>query len=566
MRRFFQIFWAIGILVFLVVLASIFLAPDRNRDPHTIVYAAYGDIKDWDPAVAFSLEVMVLANIYEPLVYYDGRDGGDKVLRPALAETWSVSEDGLVWRFQLRPNVLFHDGEKLTAAAAKKSLDRTIAMKRGGFYIWEAVREIRAVDELILEIETSYPAPIDLIASSQYAAYIYSPSAAEKDSEWFNQGRAAGTGPYHLRQWDRNQQIVLEKFDDYWGGWEAGQMTRITFKVVRESATQVQLLLAGEADFLSLISVDLISAFERNPDITVAYIPSWKNSQFLLNTQKAPTNDLNFRKALVHAWDYSTVANEVYAGSAEVSRGIIPKSLWGHDATLEGPVFDLEKSRQYLEASSITPNERTITISYIAASEVYQSAVELFQNNLAKVGIVAELNPGPWGTIWDAAKNPGSAPNAISMTWWPTYATPSDWLTGLFRTEPRPNFNLSYYANPIYDELVEAGIQLEAADRGAAIVKYHQAQRLLVEDAVAIFYADLKERVLHRANLRGVRPNPAYNTIFFYEIRRETSQDDTVNSLQSSHLKEAGFVCRLLQVPTREAASSSPPTIQASQL
>ena len=522
MPRIFQLYWTIGILVIVTVLGSIFLAPDRTRDPDTIIYATYGDVKDWDPAIAFSLEVLVLANIYEPLVYYDDRNSeADSLLRPGLAESWSVSDDGLVWRFNLRPDVVFHDGEPLTAQAAKQSLERTIEMEMGGFYIWEAVREIRALDTLTLEIETSYPAPIDLIASSQYAAYIYSPAAAERGTDWFNQGNAAGTGPYRLRQWDRNQQIVLEKNADYWGGWRDGQMTRVIFKIVRESATQVQLLLAGETDFLSLVSVDLVSTFEENPDIEVSYIPSWKNSQFLLNTQKAPTNDLNFRRALVHAWDYSTVVDEVYDGSAEVSRGIIPKSLWGHDATLETPSFDLEKARQYVEASAVPPNERKITIAYIAASEAYRSAVELFQNNLAQIGITVEVEPGPWGTIWDAAKNPATAPNAISMTWWPTYATPSDWLTGLFRTEERPNFNLSYYQNPRYDALVEAGVRLEATDRAAAIAQYQAAQRILVEDAVGIFYADLKERVIHRADLKNVRTNPAYNTIFFYEITRQ---------------------------------------------
>jgi peptide/nickel transport system substrate-binding protein len=523
MQRVFQSFWITGILVFVVVFGAILFSPDRVRDPATVVYATYGDIKDWDPAVAFSLEVMILANIYEPLIYYDGRDGGEDVLKPALAESWSVSEDGSIWTFNLRPAVTFHDGEPLTAMAAKQSLDRTRALKKGGFYIWDAVSEIRAVDELTLEIETSYPAPVDLIASSQYAAYIYSPAAAERGTEWFNQGNAAGTGPYHLRQWSRNQQVVLEKNEDYWGGWEANQMTRVIFKIVRESATQVQLLLAGEADFLSLISVDLVTAFEKNPEIRVAYIPSWKNSQFLLNTQKGPTRDLNFRKALVHAWDYDMVVDQIYAGSAEVSRGIIPKSLWGHDESLEPPVFDLVKAREYLEASSVPPAERKISIAYIAASEAYQSSAELFQNNLAQIGIEAELKPGPWGTIWDAAKNPASAPNAISMTWWPTYATPSDWLTGIFRTEEPANFNLSYYANPVYDQLVEDGVRLEATDRDQAISKYQAAQRLLVEDAAAIFYADLKERVLHRAELENVRPNPAYNTIFFYEIRRQGS-------------------------------------------
>jgi len=515
-----QTFKIAGVFACVVIVVSVVFAPDRAREPSTVIYSTYGDIKDWDPAVAFSLEVMVLANIYEPLVYYDGRKGDGSYLRPGLAESWNVSKDGLIWTFRLRPGVSFHDGEPLTALAAKQSLDRTIALKRGGFYIWDAVESIRAVDELTLEIETRYPAPIDLIASSQYAAYIYSPEAAAKGTEWFNAGNAAGTGPYRLRQWDRNQQIVLEQNEDYWGGWQEDQIARVIFKIVRESATQVQLLLAGEADFLSLVSVDLVSAFEANEDLRVAYIPSWKNSQFLLNAENYPTSDLNFRKALVHAWDYEVVANDVYAGSAEVARGIIPKSLWGHDAALETPVFDLEKARSYLEASGVLPEDRKITIAYIAASEAYQNSVELFQTNLAKIGIEAELRPGPWGTIWDAAKNPSTAPNAISMTWWPTYATPSDWLTGLFKTEEPANFNLSYYSNPAYDELVEKGVQAEAADRERAIQYYQEAQRLLIEDAVAVFYADLNERVIHRADLEAVEPNPAYNTIFFYELRR----------------------------------------------
>jgi peptide/nickel transport system substrate-binding protein len=519
MGRLLQAFWVVGILTIVVVCLSVAFAPDRTRNPATVVYATYGDIKDWDPAAAFSLEVMVLANIYEPLVYYDHTQENDP-LKPALATSWSVSGDGLVWTFNLREGVHFHDGEPLTAAAAKQSLERTIGLARGGYYIWDAVDEIRAVDELTLEIETKYPAPINLIASSQYAAYIYSPAAAEAGTDWFDEGNAAGTGPYYLRQWDRNQQVVLERFDDHWSDWEDGSIERVIFKIVRESATQVQLLLAGKADFISLISVDLVSAFEENPEIAVSYIPSWKNSQFLLNTRKWPTSDPNFRRALTYAWDYESVTKNIYAGSADTARGIIPASLWGHDATLETPLFDLDKAREYLEASEVPPEERKITVAYIASSEAYQNSAELFQRNLSKLGVEVELRPGPWGTIWDAAKNPNSAPNAISMTWWPTYATPSDWLTGLFQTEEPANFNLSYYKNPAFDLLVEEGVRLEATDRHAAIEKYQAAQRILIDDAVAIFYADLRERIVHSASLSEVSPNPAYNAIFFKEIRR----------------------------------------------
>ena len=512
-------------IALLFTLGVVLFSPDRNRDADTVIYATYADIKDWDPASAFSLEVLALANIYEPLVYYSPSNGEDPI-RPALAKEWSVSDDGLVWTFLLRDGVRFHDGTELTAEAAKLSLERTISLGKGGAYIWSAVDSIHAPDRLTLEIHTTYPAPIDLIASSQYAAYIYSPQAAENGSEWFNTGKAAGTGPYRFKQWVRNQQIVLEKNSDYWGGWQENQINRVIFKIVRESATQVQLILAGEADFVSLVPLDLLDALAKQGSIQVDYIPSWKNSQFLINTSKTPTDNLHFRKALIHSWDYNAVVQEIYADSADVSRGIIPKSLWGHDDSLPTPVFDLELAKRHLEASEIPPAERKISISYIASSLAYQSAAELFQSNLTKIGIQAELQPGPWGTIWSAAKSQETAPNLISMTWWPTYATPSDWLIGLFRTESPANFNLSYYSNSHYDSLVDAGLKLEATDRSTAVRKYHEAQQILVQDAVAVFYADLKERIVHSSDLSGVDSNPAYNAVFFHKLKRISAKDD----------------------------------------
>ena len=106
------------------------------------------------------------------------------------------------------------------------------------------------------------------------------------------------------------------------------------------------------------------------------------------------------------------------------------------------------------------------------------------------------------------------------MTWWPTYATPSDWLVGLFRSEKQTVFNLSHYANPRYDDLVNRGVALEAVDRAAAAQLFSQAQQQLIDDAAAIFVADLRGRVIHRKNLAGVEINPAYEGISFFKLRR----------------------------------------------
>lgn len=487
---------------------------------NTLTYAHYGDIKDWDPALAFSLEVPMLVNVYEPLLWYNP-PGDAQRFTPALATSWSKSGDGKTWTFKLREGVTFHDGTDFNAAAAKASIERTMELKQGAWYIWSAVESIDTPDPHTLVIHTSQPAPIDLIASSQYGAYMYSPTAAEQGTDWFNQGNAAGTGPYQVRQWVRGQHVVLEKFDDYWGGWTPENFDRVLLKVVTENATQVQMLKSGEADFISLVPSDSMQSLDADPKLEADLIPSWKNSQFLINVQKAPTDNLEFRQALAHAWDYESVVNNVYAGSAEVAQGPIPATLWGHKDDLQVPDFDLDKAAQLIEASGVPAAQRKITMAYIGTSEEYKNAALLLQANLAKIGVEVELKPGPWGAIWDAAKNLETAPNLQSMTWWPTYPTPSDWLIGLFRTEEKTLFNLSHYANPEFDKLVNDATALEASDRDQAIHKYGQAQQMLVDDAAAIFYADIKTRVARRADIAGLRVNPAYNAVFFHRIHRE---------------------------------------------
>lgn len=493
--------------------AALAQAPERP-----VVYAMYADIKDWDPSIAASTEVTMLSNVYEPLVWYDPKSPSS--LRPGLATAWSVSKDGLEWRFTLRQGVKFHDGEPFDSAAAKASIERTRKLAKGSAFIWDAVQSISAPDKFTLVIRTKHPAPVDLIASSQYAAYMISPKAMAAGTEWFNRGNAAGTGPYQVRSWNRGQEVALERYEGYWGGWRPGQIKRVTLKLVQEASTQAQLIRSGEADIVTLPAVDLVKAMARDPKIAVLRGPSWRNTQFLLNTQKAPTDNVNFRRALAYAWDYKGVAEKVYEGGATPAVGIIPSTMWGHDPTLKMPRLDLQQARKYLEASGVPQAQWRLSASYIGTNEEYKNSLLIFQANLEKIGVRLDLRPGPWGKIWDDAKGVESAPNMISMAWWPSYGTPSDWLIGLFRTESPTVFNLSHYANSEYDALVNSGVAEEARDRRKATLVYSQAQQKLIDDAVAIFVADLQGRVIYRKSLKGVTLNPAYDAVMFYGLSR----------------------------------------------
>ena len=504
--------------VFKILLMGLILSLSFTvTQARTLTYAMYGDIKDWDPAIAFSLEVMMLANVYEPLLWYNP-DSEEGQFTPALATDWSVSEDGLSWTFQLREGVTFHDGTPLNAEAAKASLDRTREMKQGAWYIWESVEKIEATGSHELVITTKSPQPIDLIASSQYGSYIYSPTAAEKGTEWFNQGNAAGTGPYEVRQWSQNQQVVLEANENYWRSWEDNQYDRVILRVVTENATQVQMLMSGEADFISLVPADIVKRVNEEEGLSAYAVPSWKNSQFLINTQKYPTDNKKFRQALKHLWDYDSVVNQVYDGYASVGEGPIPKTMWGHNDDLNTAQFDPQRAAKLLEASGVPRSDWKVSMAYIGTDEAYKNSALLFQAHAAQIGLEVELLPGEWGVIWNRAKKLETAPNMQSMTWWPTYATPSDWLIGLFRTEETTLFNLSHYSNPEYDRLVNEGAALEGLDRDAAIENYKEAQSILTEDAVAIFYADIQSRVARATDIGGVTENPAYNAVFFYDL------------------------------------------------
>lgn len=505
--------WAVAICVCLTTWGA------WAQTERPLVYALYADIKDWDPAISASTEVVLLSNVYEPLVWYDPQAGKD-ALKPGLATAWSVSKNGLEWRFTLRRGVKFHDGTVFDAAAAKMSIERTMKLGKGSSYIWSSVEAISAMGADTLVIRTKVPAPVDLIASSQYAAYMVSPKAMAAGTEWFNQGNDGGTGPYAVRKWTRGQEVVLDQFPDYWGGWKPGQFKQVKLKVVQEASTQAQMIRSGEADIITLPAADLVKSMAADKNISVLRGPSWRNTQFLINTQKPPTNNVNFRRALAYAWDYQAVVDKIYEGGASLPKGLIPNTMWGHEPKLKTPVLDLALARGLLVASGLPKEQWKLSVSYIATSEEYKNSLLVFKSNLEQIGVSLELRPGPWGKIWDEAKQLETAPNMISMTWWPSYGTPSDWLVGMFRKEKPTVFNLSHYDNPQFDTLVNAGLLEEGRNRPRAIEKYAEAQQLLIDDAAAIFVADLKGRVIHRKSVKGVALNPAYDAVQFYALSR----------------------------------------------
>lgn len=479
------------------------------------VYANPYTFPDLDPSSAFSNENVLLQNVYETLTRLSNPEASDEVTG-ILAESWTSNEDSTEWTFKLRPGVTFHDGEPLTAEAVRASLQRTIDLDLGAAFILWQVESMVAVDELTLRFDLSFPAPLDLVMSSQYAVYIICPSALEQDAEWFNQGNACGTGPYEIESYDPAGSTILTRFEDYWGGWSDNQVETVDMRLIEDPVLAEQLVRNGSAHYTHNLPFDVYDSLEQDSEIEVVRSLSMTNLFGLLNTKRLSSP---VREALVLSFPYDDITGSLYGGEAVRSRGIVPLTVWGSHPDLELPETDLDRAAGLLEDAGVT--DLTVTYNYDAGTTEQQQIGEVWKANLASIGVDLVLDPLTWDARWERAKaDPEEAQDVFTMFWFPTYVTPYDFLFSVFHSEEEPFFNLGYYANEEFDALINEADTLSGTDRDAAIELFQQAQEILIQDHAAVFMLDVPAVDVIRTEFSGYVSNPAYNTVvWFYDLR-----------------------------------------------
>ena len=506
----------INILFFIFLLFNFSCSIEKKNSDKTFNFITYADVNDWDPATAFSLEVIPMSNIYEPLLWYEN----SKTI-PGLARSYTKSNDGLRWTFILQENVLFHDGSKFNANSVKFVIDRNKTFSKGASYIWSSIDEVIILEEHKILIILSNPVPLDLIVSSQYGAWMYSPNIKNIPLDSLKKGYASGTGPYYLNKWNQNNSIVLKKNNNYWKNNKNGYFDEIKIKVVSEASTRLQMIKNNEADFATLIPSQLINSKKLSSNISISHQPSWTNHFYLLNTKKHPTNNIWLRRAIAASFDREILDKYIYRELGKAAEGIIPFNLplfSKPDSLIE---FDLKKARNFIKKSQINPDSLHLDISYVSSSEEYRLTSLMLFDNLRKIDVNLEIKPGLWSTNWEKSKNIKTAPNIISMAWWPTYPTPSDWFFGLYKTQKNPLFNLSYYSNLKVDSLIQSAWNIESVYPEKAKKIYKNIQEILIDDCVVIPAIDLNIQSVYNKNILGFKNNPAYSTLFFYNLRRK---------------------------------------------
>ncbi len=497
-------------------------APSQQAGPDLLKVATTAAVTTWDPVASFSTEAFYMANIYEPLLRVNAPDSADE-FTPVLAESWESSDDGLTWTFNLRDGVTFHDGEAMDADAVVASIEAA-KERAGASFIWLPLDTIEAVDDLTVEMTLSYAAPMDLVASSLYGAWIISPAAlaaAAEDETYFEDGVDGGTGPYTIDSYTPGEEVVLTAYADYWGGWDdINHYETVVVSITPEAVGRQQMLEGGDVDLAFSLPTENIDTFRDNPEFTVLEEPSFFNYVGLFNTQRAPLDDPLVRQALSYALPYDDIIQAGAGGFGTQSRGPVPQGVFPWSEDVPQYEQDLDKARDLL-AEAGHADGFSIEMTYASENQNEERFAPIIVDAFAEIGVEVELTPMLFSQQWERSKgDPEGRQDLFLLLYWPTYSDAgSDNLWSLFRSSEAPFFNLSYWENAEYDALIDEAGGLTATDRDAAQEKYTEAMQLLVDQAPGLFFYDTQEIVAVPSRVGGYDYNLNYPFAqFFYPL------------------------------------------------
>ncbi len=506
---FFNLGISILVLASLMPLTSCSTKNTANQDVlfHVIGSKPFSSL---DPSVEQADGVNILKNVYETLTVYDSKE---KQIKPCLAESWTSNATKTEWTFNLRKDVLFHDGTPLTAAAVKKSIDRVMFLGKGASYIWDCVSSLEAQNAHTVVFRLNYAADLPLIASSNSAAYILSSACASKDESWFNKGNDAGSGPYRIAAVSRTS-VALQAFEAYRDGWQKGKFKKIFIEEVPRQERLDNYMKKGEADIVFLPDSQKSSSLS-NYRLDIG--KTWQSTILMFNTEKAPCSSEDFRKALAYSFPYREAVEEVMKGHASYAEGMVPEGLLPQGLATPSYRFDQDKAREHLRRSE--QENVTLTLSYHINSKELTKLLELYRKNLEAIGINLILMKTDRDEQQKMARNPNpeERQDILLMNWWPDNADPAGSFKLLLSDQGLDKgFNYCYLHAPEITLALQIASILALENQEEAIKIYRSLQQKVYDHCYLVFLYNEDISIATRKDIRGVTINPAYASCIYY--------------------------------------------------
>ena len=499
-------------LIFIVSFSTIILAGTKG-----VLYIAENETpENLDPANATNSTVdQLLVGVYDTLVQFTA---GETTVTPRIAKSWSVSNDGMKYTFNLRNDVLFHDGSSLTAEDVKFTLDRLVAAKGNTMNDLAFYKGAEVVDDYTISLLLE--SPFGPFISGLSRIYLINKDLVQSNLGDDN-GRAwlavneAGSGPYKITKFKPTEEVVLEAFKPYWKGWSGNHVSKVVFVYISEPSTQLALLNSGDIHIAPDLTVDdkvgLRSKMGFKVDIGAAATPLY----FQLNTQgkKIMQNPL-FRKALVMSFDRGLHLKSVLQGFGNMPDGPLPSNWPGHKKDTELR-FNLNSAKKIIKNNGWTGTR--LLVRYLPAIEEEKRAVEQFQSNLAKIGITLDTEGMTWPTQAATVQKLETTSDINMIYNFPSFPDPHAILNTSFNgklTGYNGGYNWSQYSNNKVDSLLNKAASSSNQKERAKL--YSQVQQLVGSDNVVITVSNPGSVVALSNKVEGYKYNVAHHQTFNY--------------------------------------------------
>ena len=479
--------------------------PDADAPAHTeeLYVGIAQDLDSLDPhkmVAAGTKEIMF--NVFEGLV--KPAPSGDLI--PALAESWTISDDRLTYTFALRPNVKFHNGAIVTSADALYSLTRLSGLDEGAnsadvvaVDAFSNIASMDTPDEMTLVLRLREP-------SNEFLSYL---TAAIIPADYTEQDTApVGTGPFRFVSRTAQESVTLERFDDYWG--TPAALEKVTCRVIENADSILMSLQSGAVDLFSHLTIT--QAQQLGDDFRVEQGYMNLVQALYLNNAVEPFNDVRVRQALCYAVDKQAIIDLAFDGYGfPIGSSMYPAfSKYFDDTLTDYYPHDAEKAKQLLSDAGY-PDGFPMSITVPSNYQPHLDTAQVIVEQLKEIGVQAEILPVEWETwLNDTYLGRNFESTVIGVD-----ASTMTARALLERFTSLAGNNFINYNNADYDNLfAEAQSQTDDAAQTEA---YKAMERNLTENAANVYIQDMADMIAVRKGLEGLQLYPIY-VLDFYNL------------------------------------------------
>jgi peptide/nickel transport system substrate-binding protein len=421
-------------------------------------------------------------------------------LEPQLAESYSVSPDGMTIDFTLRKGIMWQRGYgELTTEDVKFSYERFLVTDPKPAYAddWTSLDHVEIVDKYTGKLVFNQPqATLWTSVLPMTSGLIVSKKFYEEAGPDKVKTDLVGTGPYIFSEWTPKQQIVLTRNPDYWGS--QPYYDEIDLIPVDDDKAAEVALQAGELDF-SIISLPSVDRFQSDPNFTVDMIPSTAYNWIGMNVENPKLADINVREAIRYGIDVPSILAAAYNDKAPRANELIPEGTLGY--WKDAPVYerDVAKAKDYLAKANLTSLDLTMTYEN---TDEFNTWGQIVQENLKEVGINVTLNPLDSSTFWAYGDGGKDKELELFAVGYSSVAPEPAWSTMWFTCDQVDLWNWMRWCNKDFDALHQKGIEtIDPAERQQI---YLDMQKLWDADAISVFVTNVPQVYVSKLGVKAV--------------------------------------------------------------